>query len=227
MAVETAEIVFFAIVAVMGLIWLLGTAFAFSRLKPKEKGEYEPAPSPEAQAEAAEAVVGEATIEGDADAISKKIAEQLVATTSMGGMAPLEITERTPEVVAFKRATGTGGSGGQAPAFDEGLFTLSPEGGKVRVRYAVSMTRFAKAMKIVTYITCFVWGGIWVIGVPAFLWFLVVHHENERARWQTFQAFQMIHGVWPPFLVGFLGGRLRRVTARFFETFIANLQHIT
>jgi len=227
MAVETAEIIFFAIVGVMGLIWLLGTVFAYSRLKPKEANKYNPAPSPEDQAEAADAVVGETTIEGDAEAVSKKIAEQLAAATAMGGMTPLEITERTSEVVAFKRSTVTCGSGRQAAVFDEGLFKLKPDGGKVRVQYAVSMKRFAKAMKIVTYITCFVWGGIWVIGVPAFLWFLVVHHENERARWQVFQAFQMVHGVWPPFLVGFLAGSLRRRTASFFETFISNLQHIT
>ena len=224
MAVETAEIVFFAIVGVMGLVWLIGVSFAYSRLKPKEKSDYDPAPSPEDQAEAADAVVGETMIEGDAETLSKKIAEQLVAATSMGGMAPLEITERTPEVVAFKRSAGTGG---QAAIFDEGLFRLKPDGGKVRVQYAVSTKRFARIMRIATHVVCFVWGGIFVIGVPIFLWLVVVHHENPDYRKQTLQAVQMIHGVWPPFLVGFLGGKLRRTTARFFETFITNLQHIT
>ena len=96
----------------------------------------------------------------------------------------------------------------------------------MRVRYAVSMKRFARIMKVVTYVVCFVWGGLWVIGVPVALWLLVVHHANAKVRWQTIQAVQMVHGVWPPFLVGFLAGRLRRMTMRFFETFLSNLKHI-
>ena len=221
MSVETAELVFFAIAGVMALVWLGGTAFAFSRLKPRGRGEYDVAPSPEAAE--ADAVVGETTVEGEAEAVSKKIAEQLVATTSMGGMSPLEITERTAETVAFKRSMGPGGP---AAVFDEGLFRLRPEGGKVRVQYAVSMKRFARIMKTVTYLVCFLWGGLWVIGVPVALWIFIVHHSKENVRWQTLQAFQMIHGVWPPFLVGFLGGKLRGMTARFFETFLSNLRHM-
>ncbi|MHC5058389.1 MAG: hypothetical protein ACYTKD_27345 [Planctomycetota bacterium] len=221
MSVETAELVFFAITGVMVLVWLGGTAFAFSRLKPRGRGGYDVAPSPGAAE--ADAVVGETTVEGEAEAVSKKIAEQLVATTSMGGMSPLQITERTAELVAFKRSMGPGGP---AAVFDEGLFRLRAEGGKVRVQYAVSVKRFARIMKAVTYLVCFLWGGIWVIGVPVFVWFLAVHHANKGMRMQTLQTFQMIHGVWPPFLVGFMGGRLRRMTAKFFETFLSNLQHI-
>ena len=133
-------------------------------------------------------------------------------------------TGRTAEIVAFKRSMGPGGP---AAVFDEGLFRLRPEGGNVRVQYAVSTKHFSAIMKVVTYLVCFLWGSIWVIGVPVFIWLLVLHHEEENVRWQVIQTVQMVHGVWPPFLVGFLGGRLRRMTARFFETFLSNLQHIT
>jgi hypothetical protein len=222
MSVQTAELVFYSIAGVMAAVWLWGTLFAFRRLKAQGRGEYDVALSPED--DAADTVIGAATVEGDAEAVSKKIAEQLVAGTSMGGMSPLEITGRTAELVTFKRSMGPGGP---AAVFDEGLFRLKPDGGNVRVQYAVSMKRFAKIMKVVTYLVCFLWGGIWVIGVPVFIWMYIVHHANASVRWQTLQALQMVHGVWPPFLVGFLGGKLRRVTARFFETFLSNLQHIT
>ena len=224
MTVETTELVFFGIVAVMGLVWLLGAAFAFARLKPRRRDERDTGYSHEAGAEASDAVVGEATVEGDAEAVSKKIAEQLVAATSMGGASPLEITERTPELVAFKRSLGPGGPGA---VFDEGLFRLRPEGGKVRVQYAVSMKRFTRIMRVVTCLVCFLWGGLLVVAWPVFVWLFFVHSENEGTRWQVLQTFQMVHGVWPPFLVGFMGGRLRRMTATFFETFLSNLQDIT
>jgi hypothetical protein len=156
--------------------------------------------------------------------ISKKIAEQLIASTSMAGASAIEITERTSEVVAFKRSTVGGRS---ASVFDEGLFRLKADGDEVRVQYAVSMKRFAKIMKTVTYLVCFLYGGILVVGVPIAVWFLAVHHANAGTRWQTLQVIHMAHGIWPPFLVGFLASKLRRTTAQFFEVLLSNLRHIT
>ena len=110
--------------------------------------------------------------------------------------------------------------------FDSGLITLRPDGGRVRVRYAVSMKRFARIMRVVTFLVCFVYGAIFVVGAPLLIWYLAVRGGSDAARRQVFQAFQMAHGVWPPFLVGFLAGHLRRTTARFFETLVSNVEHV-
>jgi hypothetical protein len=203
----------------MWLVWLIGTWFALSRLRPSTPPEVIPG-----GLEARDVLTGEAELTGDAEAISKKIAEQLIAATSMGGMSGVKITERTRERVAFEKTEGVGSHA--AMAFDSGLVTLEARGEKVRVRYAVSQKRFARVMRIVTYLVCFLYGGIFVIGAPLLIWLFVVNSENANVRRQVWQTFQMAHGVWPPFLVGFLSGLLRKRAAGFFDTLLANLGHI-
>lgn len=216
---ETAKELFFAIAAPMWAMWLFGTWFAFSRLRAARAPEIL-ADDPEAR----DVLTGEAELTGDAEAISKKIAEQIVAATSMGGMSGVRITERTSERVAFQKIKGVGGNA--AMAFDSGLVTLDAQGDKVRVRYAVSQKRFARIMRIVTYLVCFLYGGAAVVVWPMIVWVYFVNSEDAAMRHQFFQIIQMIHGVWPPFLVGFLSGRLRRATSGFFETLLANLEHV-
>lgn len=220
MTVETARVIFFAIAGVMWLVWIVGTRFALRRLIPARGGE----PYGPGKDEAADAITGEASVAGDAESISKKLAGQIAtagASGAAGGAGLVKITERTAERIVFEKGAGTGAG----LAFDEGLITLLPEGDRVRVRYAVSMKRFSKTMRTVTCLVCFVYGGAIVSVLPALLWFKVVQSDDEAVRWQVLQTLQMVHGVWPPFLVGFLSGRLRTVTARFFDTLVSNLEH--
>ena len=111
MTVETARTVFFAVAGGMWLVWLLGTWFAFSRLNPKRD---EASDRPE-DAEAADALTGEALIDGDPDVISKKLAEQLVALRPGAGVSLVNNTERTAERVAVEKTAGSG----QPPVFDD------------------------------------------------------------------------------------------------------------
>ena len=218
MPVETAEQLFFAIAVPMWAVWLFGTWFALSRLRAAKVPEVLP-DDPEAR----DVLTGEAEIKGDAETVSKKIAGELIGASSAGGMSGIRITERTAERIAFEKAKGVGG---RMPAFDSGLVTLRTEGDKVRVRYAVSQRRFAKIMRIVTYLVCFLYGGAIVTLVPILVWKYGVHGAGAAARAQVLQTIQMAHGVWPPFLVGFLSSRLRKMTSNFFETLLANLEHI-
>jgi hypothetical protein len=230
MSVQTATTIFFAIASVMWIVWLLGARFALSRLRPRGAwpgpepggGDLPPAAGldrPEGP-ESLDAVVGEAEVEGGPEAVSRKLAEQLAAATSPGGASVFRITERTPRRVTFRRAPG------QGPVFDEGIVALEPRGGRVKIRYAVSLRRLTAILRIATYLVCFGYGGLFVVGAPALIWYLVVNSECEAVRWQVFQTFQMVHGVWPPFLMGALALRLRRTTARFFESLVANMEHI-
>ncbi|MHC4199493.1 MAG: hypothetical protein ACYSU0_05835 [Planctomycetota bacterium] len=218
MPIETAQVIFFAVAAPVWLVWLIGTWFALSRLRPSTPRELIPG-GPDAR----DVLTGEAELTGDAEAVSKKIAEQLIAATSMGGMSGVKITERTRERVAFEKVKGGGHAGA---AFDSGLVTLEAQGDKVRVRYAVSQKRIARTMRILTYLMCFAYGGIFVIGAPLLIWLFVVNSENANVRRQVWQTFQMLHGVWPPFLVGFLSGFTRKRTAGVVDTLLANLGHI-
>lgn len=215
---ETAKELFFAIAVPMWAVWLFGTWFALKRVRP--------ATAPEVLADdpaVRDVLTGEVEIKGDAETVSKKIAEELIGAASAGGMSGIRITERTRERIAFEKAAGVGG---RMPVFDSGLVTLATEGDRVRVRYAVSQRRFARIMRIVTYLVCFLYGGAAVVVWPVIVWVYFVNSEDAAMRHQFLQIIQMVHGVWPPFLVGFLSSRLRKMTSNFFETLLANLEHI-
>lgn len=223
MTIEQTELIFYAIAGLMGLVWVVGTIYAMSRLGPRPPTEdvleYRP------DAADVDAITGEATVPGAPEEVSKKLAERLVAAGSLGGMSLLKITARTSSRISFERPRGLGAGG--LVVFDSGEITLAPEGERVRVRYLVRTRRFASIMRMITYLVSFVWGGLFVFGTPLLIWYLVVHSENENVRGQVWQTFQMVHGVWPPFLIGALSSRMRRVTANYFETLIANLEHLT
>ncbi len=227
MSAEMARIVFFAIAAVMWVVWYIGTRFALSRLRP---GRAEPGPPADtADSEVADAITGEAIIEGEAEAVSKKLAEQLVSAAGAGGAGAVRITERTPQRIVFEVGPGTAsrrGGGHAGQAIDSGLIEIDPEGDRLRVRYAVSVKRFARIMRIVTYAVCFGYGGLVIVIVPLLIWMFVVGSAKEAVRWQVFQALQMVHGVWPPFLVGAIAGLRRRAAARFFDNLLANASYI-
>jgi hypothetical protein len=167
----------------------------------------------------ADVITGEAIIEGEAEAISKKIAEQLVSAVSVGGASAVRITERTPERVVFE-----GGPAGRV--VDSGLIRIDHEGDRLRIRYAVSVKRLARIMRIVTYAVCFGYCGLVIVTVPLLIWMFVVGSGKEAVRWQVFQALQMVHGVWPPFLVGAIAGLRRRAAAGFFDNLLANVSYI-
>jgi len=221
MTVQTAQVLFLAIAGAMFVVWAVATRFAFSRLYPsRREGEnYDPAAELDP-----ELVRGEVELTGDRETLSRKIAERLAAATGIAGASFLRITSRTAERVAFERIPGAT-TERAGPAFVSGEVTLVPDGPRVRARYSLSLHRFARTMRLVTYLVCFVYGGLFVIGVPALVWLFVVHNEDERVRWQVFQTAQMIHGVWPPFLIGYLNDRLRRAAGAFLETLLSNLAH--
>ena len=93
--------------------------------------------------EAADVVTGEAVIEGDAEAVSKKLAQELVSASGRAGGGGVRIAERTRERIVFERVPGSAG-GPASLAFDSGVVSLEAEGDRTRVRYALSMRRFAR-----------------------------------------------------------------------------------
>ena len=223
MDASTARLVFAAVVTVMGLIWLLGIRFALSRLRRLRQGSEEDRYGGTRSAEAV--FTGEITVQAPREALSKKVAEYLTTASASGFGITVRVTERTSERITFERVAGMHRKG-VAP-IDGGIITLEQAGGGTRVRYGISLRRFASIMGTVTYLVCFLYGGLFVVGTPVLLWFLVVNNEDPQIRMQTIQTVQMVHGVWPPFLVGGLCSRLSRMARTSFETLLGNLQHTT
>ncbi len=207
MTPEKTHVIFFVLASLMWVIWLVGTRFAFAALRRNDSGPAE------------DIIEGEAIVPGDAKIISQSVADQ-IAMYSSSGQGPIQIIERTTMRLKFRRTPGPLIRPG--PFFDDGEMTFLQEGENVRVRYAASLRRILRAARLVCVIVCYAWGGVLLIGIPILVWFLAVTNESEQSRWQVFQTFQMIHGAWPPYLIGVLIRFMRGIPDRYFRSLLSN-----
>lgn len=222
MSLEAAEIVFYSVTAVMAVVWIVGVRFAFSRLRGERPAEAAGWTGEDSNVNE-NALTGEAVVEGDQEALSKKIAE-LLTTQLFPSAGIVKITERTPDRVSVE--VSSPGAGKRGLLFRTATLTLHPEGSRVRVRYRVPIGGRKSALRAMAWLLGFLYGGLFVVGAPVLIWFLVLRSDDENTRGQVFQIFQMVHGVWPPYLVGFLCSRMRKAVSTSFDTLLANLQHM-
>jgi len=222
---RTAEIIFFAVVPVLLLVWLAGTRFALSRTRRPALEEQEPWPGPASEAGAGErdGIAGEVVVRGDAEPISRKVAGDLAAGTLFRDGSDARIIERTRDRVVFERLFG--GRRPRSLPGGSGRMTFRQEGGRTRVRYALSGGN-GSLFRLIALLVCFGYGGLIVAGVPLAIWLLVVRSEDPAVRAQTVQVVQMVHGVWPPFLIGGIFGKMRKRIGDRLETYLANLEHL-
>jgi hypothetical protein len=154
------------------------------------------------------ALAGEATLEGEPEEVSKKIARSLVGGPSHSiiqvrvvDAGPSGVRVRTPKGGALMPMTGG----------LEGEFKIRRAAdGKVKVALRTNKGAERRAAKITMWI-CLLIGLPVLVGVPALLMALVVASPHPAVRWQSIQVVQIVHVLWPPFLFLWLGRRTQRV----------------
>ncbi|MBN1332860.1 MAG: hypothetical protein JW971_03765 [Synergistales bacterium] len=78
------------------------------------------------------------------------------------------------------------------------------------LRTVAYMMVLAGLMRKIMGFFIFFFEPLMVIGLPLTLWIFVVEDPRTCIRWQSIQVLQVIHVLWPPFLICFLNSRLRR-----------------
>ncbi|MBN1337267.1 MAG: hypothetical protein JXB39_15010 [Deltaproteobacteria bacterium] len=145
-------------------------------------------------------------LEGDLDGLSKRIVHRLGASGQ--GMPALEVTARTPDLVIARRA-----SPFPSP-FERLEIRLASEGPGVRLRWTLDDPRLRRLQLAVALVVGLLYGGLFVLGVPVLVGVLVLPSSDPAVRWQVVQTVQMIHGVWPPYLVALTFWVLRLLAHR-------------
>ncbi len=73
----------------------------------------------------------------------------------------------------------------------------------------VDMSRLSRVFSRIMAVFVLGLEPLFVICIPCLLWFLAVPNEDPNIRWQVVQVVQIIHVLWPPFLIYFLYKMLR------------------
>lgn len=222
MSVENAQLVFFIIMSIAVCVWAhsLVRTLKLGRNEPPERDPFGQDFSADEQ-DTDSAVTGARTVRGDSETLSRALAHAVLHQSVPGMFTSLfELVERSSERVVIRK---TGPLVCNQPSglyFTEAEFDLEYVGeDAVEISYRVSFDRLTKKLRRIAL------GLILGLGLPCILiggglmWFFVVSHGNPGIRWQVFQTLQLVHVLWPPFLL------IRMDTAgrRHARTYISNM----
>lgn len=215
---ESAQMLLFVIVAAASVVWMIGLRFllvSYRAGKPTEADDLSPSVE--------NAVTGSAEVDGQADVLATKAASML-ARGNVFILGPIKITEKTADRIAFERLGPDGSKQSPARWFRRGeLRFIQIRQGRSRVEWAVELAGRAWLLWIgglfqVFGLTALVGGG-WAI------YTYVVSSPEPAVRWQTVQMVQVVHFLWPPFLMGSLYRRGMKTVAVHFEALANNLPY--
>ena len=223
MDATTAQLVFGSIMAVAAGVWFVSLRMAL------HLGQAEPMPEdsfasfteqPKAASDESE-ITGERTVRGEPESVSQAIAKSLVAVGVPGMFASLfEIRERTPEKVRIQKTGPLVCNQPTGMYFSEAEFDLHYAGeNHVLVTYRIGFARLGQALRRVALMIILGLGLPVLLIVGGILWFAVVQNPNPDTRWHVLQLFQVVHVLWPPFLVMYFY-RAGRTHAR---TYVSNV----
>jgi hypothetical protein len=96
--------------------------------------------------------------------------------------------------------------------------------GTVDVNYRLGFARLVRRLRKIAL------GVILCVGLPilcivgAVIWHFVIPSQNPAVRWQVLQTFQIVHVLWPPFLIVYFYSIGRRQSKAFIENSIASVE---
>lgn len=221
-----AQIVFAIIMSVATLVWMISLRKA-ARLgqKPTEPaddthtGWAEPT-AVQCSTGEFDSVTGEQSVRAEYDSIARRLGHRLTNVAVPGQFASLfEVTEHQPERLVLQKTGSLVCNQPSGMYFSDLAFDFAPAGeGFTEVKYQIGFGRLRNMLRRSAL------GVILGLGLPLLLilgsviWVFVVNNENPAVRWQVFQTLQVVHVLWPPFLIM----HLYRSGQRHARTFVSN-----
>lgn len=218
---EAARLLVLGIAAVGGVVWF--TAWQFHRRtfgRPRATAGNAQLPLDE---QPEDWIIGSAELPGEPE----RLAGQAAATLAAGGsqhLPPLRIVDVSEGRVAFE------GGGDRADAkptayIISGELRFTAIGAeKTAVDYAV-VVGSSRGLKIGSAIFLSL-GLVALVGGTWAMLAFVASNPNPEVRWQSFQMFQIIHVLWPPFLFAGIDRVRRRAVRSTMDTLVHNLPYL-
>jgi len=218
---DTANTVFFSIMAVGAVVWLWSLMKA-ARLG-RAAGDQDRMTLESEQEYAFE--TGKVTIRGEPADLSKALAGaiQQLGLSMFGSL--FKVTERSAERIVIEKTRPLICNQPMGLYFSEAEFSLaSGSQGTTVVSYQLGYVRLLQLLRKVAL------GVILGVGLPGMLvvgfvvWHFVVQSDEPSVRWQVFQTLQIVHVLWPPFMIMGFYTRGRRQSKVFVENLIGSVE---
>jgi hypothetical protein len=169
--------------------------------------------------------LGSRTVRGTPAGLSKALARALTQLNVGGFNSLFEIIERTDERLRLRK---TGPLACNQPAglyFSEADVRFEYLGSNTtRIRYELGYDRLAKRIRSISLGIIFLIGLPLMVIVGGLVWHFVLPNEYPGARWQVLQTLQIVHAIWPPFLLVYIYALGRRQSKTYFSNLLSNLE---
>lgn len=170
---------------------------------------------------------GELEIRGEPAGLSKAL-EQAFRNPNAGLPGVLfKVTERASDRLVISKMGPLLANQTAGLYFSEVEFGFTPAGSaKVCVSYRIGYTRIIQRLKKIAL------GIVLGVGLPTILivgfviWRFVLQSPDPATRWQVFQALQIVHALWPPFLIMLFYTLGRRQSKVFVENLIRSVEEL-
>jgi len=193
---ELARAVFFVIWGAGLVAWALGLRYSLAFLQREDPFRRESGrPTGETGEEDPALLRGEVTVRAPAGAVRQELARRLAAAAGSTFVVEAEaggLALRNTLPPAFTRFGWANVAGAR----------LSPAGlGLTRVAYELDLRPLRRRLGRIALAVVLAAGLPTLLGVGALVWWLVLPSREPAVRWQVFQTAQVVHALWPPFLV--------------------------
>jgi len=204
---ELARAIFLMIWGAGLIFWVLGLKQGLRLLpKPEPTDEFLSLPD-ENESDDPGIVRGEAEVEGSPASLLEELGRRLPravgSTFSLHSSADgLQLRNALPP--AFNKV-------GWENVKEVRLTFALADFGRTRVSYELDLRPRSRWLGRIALVLVLVVGLPVLLVVGGLIWWLVIPSANPAVRWQVFQTFQIVHGLWPPFMVtSRLGANVRQ-----------------
>jgi hypothetical protein len=199
MTEELARALFFIIWGTGLVLWALALRRSLAYLRPAAVQESLLAADPIVELEPSGPGLRRGTVEvpGEAEPLGEEVAGRLAA--DLGGT--FVVRQERDTLVCTNSLSPAFSQLGWANVSRAVLRVTSVGAGRSQVAYELGARPLQRRLGKIGLVVVFAAGLPTLLTVGALIWYLVLPSQVPAVRWQVFQTFQIVHALWPPFLV--------------------------
>lgn len=224
MEIQSAQTLVIVIASCAFFLWLMGIQYLrMTTWQDRQAHDWAKQDFTDPQISNWHAIHGTTDVAGKPNDLLDK-ATLLLAREGNSFFGPVKIDGKTAQELRFTMVGSSNYQNQQVNLFRHAVLRFTSLGGdSTQIDYAVDLSPVRNFLRIAIVIQAL--GLILLVGLTYLLYQYVASSADLAIRWQSFQMFQVIHVLWPPFLLIGLYRRYRQEIINRFDAFAHNLPY--
>jgi hypothetical protein len=220
---NVAKLIFATIMTIGFFVWLWSLQKALGLGRSRVKTDWRMIPE---EPTAGDVETGSRTVRGEPEQLSQSLARMLMEHGNNPAGPAFEIIERTSRRIALRSGSKSCQTAGAyfGAYFNEATIDFERVGGdSTRISYRLAYDQLLRRTRRIALAIIFGIGLPLMAILGGVIWFAVIPSAAPAVRWQVLQTLQIVHGLWPPFLVMGVYNTGRRHSEMYFSNLLSTL----